>query len=383
MRGLGTALFGFVVELPLSICGSFSWYAYSCRRFEGSPFRDRASGDKLDGLYYFFKSTPLNKLIISYHAMLFCLSPAGGAPPHRHFQVEQWVVGVSRLWGTSTRRAWPWHPNRSLLPILKYQAALSSSIVMAQENPAISLAIAVFVTFTFFPLAIKYWYRAQSRHFAFHEISMTFLGKSSCRFRIILLFLAKNRYAWAASTKALRTCLFPVFVIDPFLTFSPLECSEGTRPRKAMSFPGVSKRVRSQSWEAIVAATIREIPRMAWRDLINSCRLLWRDWRRICSVNRWTRLIQSVTVSIYSWSTNTWAECGNATEDSQLKWVFVHIVFPGKTMSCRSRKAPSCCIATRSARVASIRARTKSRKASSSGVGTYTGVSSPARCNLA
>ena len=47
----------------------------------------------------------------------------------------------------------------------------------------------------------------------------------------------------------------------PF-TRSPLECSEGMRPRKAISFPGVSKRVRSPSSAAMVAATMRDIPRM-------------------------------------------------------------------------------------------------------------------------
>jgi hypothetical protein len=35
------------------------------------------------------------------------LSPAGGAPPHRHFSVELQGIEVSRLRGTSTRRAWP------------------------------------------------------------------------------------------------------------------------------------------------------------------------------------------------------------------------------------------------------------------------------------
>ena len=53
MRGLGTVWIGFVVELPLSKDGSFSYYAYSHSIFEGSPNRDRAPGDKLEGLCVF------------------------------------------------------------------------------------------------------------------------------------------------------------------------------------------------------------------------------------------------------------------------------------------------------------------------------------------
>ncbi len=53
MRGLGTVWIGFVVELPQSKDGSFSCSAYSHSAFEGSPNRDRAPGDKLEGLCVF------------------------------------------------------------------------------------------------------------------------------------------------------------------------------------------------------------------------------------------------------------------------------------------------------------------------------------------
>lgn len=46
-------------------------------------------------------------------------------------------------------------PIYSLLPMIKSYAALGRTCAIAQEKPAISLAIAVFTTFVFFPLATK------------------------------------------------------------------------------------------------------------------------------------------------------------------------------------------------------------------------------------
>ena len=50
MRGLVTAGFGFVVELPLSKDGSFSRNAYSHSAFEGSPVHDRVPANELEGM---------------------------------------------------------------------------------------------------------------------------------------------------------------------------------------------------------------------------------------------------------------------------------------------------------------------------------------------
>ena len=59
MRGLGIVWIGYVVELPLSLLlskgGSFSGYAYSHKTIEGSPERDRATGNKLEGLFFFYQ----------------------------------------------------------------------------------------------------------------------------------------------------------------------------------------------------------------------------------------------------------------------------------------------------------------------------------------
>jgi hypothetical protein len=54
IRGLDTAGLGFVVELPRSINGSFSQKAYSDRLCEGSPNRDRAPNQTLDGYFCSF-----------------------------------------------------------------------------------------------------------------------------------------------------------------------------------------------------------------------------------------------------------------------------------------------------------------------------------------
>jgi hypothetical protein len=44
------------------------------------------------------------------------------------------------------------------------QVAFDTFIAIVQEEPAISLAIAVLATVAFFPFAVKYWKRVQSRH---------------------------------------------------------------------------------------------------------------------------------------------------------------------------------------------------------------------------
>ena len=49
IRGLATAGLGFVVELPQSTSGSFGRKAYSDRSGEGSPNRNRAPIQTLDG----------------------------------------------------------------------------------------------------------------------------------------------------------------------------------------------------------------------------------------------------------------------------------------------------------------------------------------------
>jgi len=59
IRGLGTACFGFVAELPRSEVVSFGIITYSHRKYEGSPDRDRASDYRLESLSCSLKIVPL------------------------------------------------------------------------------------------------------------------------------------------------------------------------------------------------------------------------------------------------------------------------------------------------------------------------------------
>src|SRR5207245_372075 len=53
--------------------------------------------------------------------------------------------------------------------------------------------------------------------------------------------------------------------MGPWRRESPLESSLGTRPRKAASWRGLSKRVRSPISASMVTATVSWTPRRAWR----------------------------------------------------------------------------------------------------------------------
>jgi len=66
---------------------------------------------------------------------------------------------------------------------------------------------------------------------AFQEISRMLCGKFSCLLSNSRLTLALYRYDQAASTSIRRTCVLPALVIGPRLMLSPVEYSDGTRPR--------------------------------------------------------------------------------------------------------------------------------------------------------
>src|SRR5271168_5250238 len=56
---------------------------------------------------------------------------------------------------------------------------------------------------------------------------------------------AGNRYLQAASISIRRAAPFPAFVMPPCRFVAPLECSDGTRPRYAISWRGLAKRTIS------------------------------------------------------------------------------------------------------------------------------------------
>ena len=61
----------------------------------------------------------------------------------------------------------------------------------------------------------------------------------------------------------LRAAPLPAFVMPPWRRVLPLECSDGTRPRYAMSWRGLAKRVMSPSSATSVAAATSAMPRSA------------------------------------------------------------------------------------------------------------------------
>src|SRR5271166_1554928 len=60
-----------------------------------------------------------------------------------------------------------------------------------------------------------------------------------------------------------RAAPFPAFVMPLWRRVAPLECSDGTRPRYAISWRGLLKRVMSPSSATSVTAATRATPRRA------------------------------------------------------------------------------------------------------------------------
>ncbi len=91
---------------------------------------------------------------------LFLFFQRASAPFNHRWELSQDLI--PRMGPRITRRrilgleGADYSPKLSLLLMLKSYAALGRAWAIAQEKPAISLAIAVFATFDFFPLAIKY-----------------------------------------------------------------------------------------------------------------------------------------------------------------------------------------------------------------------------------
>ena len=111
------------------------------RRLGGSPNRDRTSYHVLE--FCLFKKNRTN------------LTVADLPPPRMASKMH--VGGGGKIGGSFAQISW----------------------AIAQENPTISLAIAVFIKFAFFPRATNCWYRLQSLTCAFQAISLTLSGTSS------------------------------------------------------------------------------------------------------------------------------------------------------------------------------------------------------------
>jgi sirohydrochlorin ferrochelatase len=111
-----------------------------------------------------------------------------------------------------------------------FRAAITSRL-MAQTNAASSRAIAVATTVLRLPLRSSARKRRHSRVCAFHAISRTRRGAAATFACFSRPTRAGCRYAQAASTRMRRARALPALVMPPRLTLSPVELSEGTRPR--------------------------------------------------------------------------------------------------------------------------------------------------------
>ena len=166
-------------------------------------------------------------------------------------------------------------------------------------------------------------------------------------------------------------------------TLAPLECSEGTRPSQAISWRGLAKRRKSPTSATSTTAERRATPRIACRAATTGASDQPATSSRICASRRSRRRSASSIASIGSCSTACCAGCPKRSPASQRRCAGDHVVRPVKTRSWRSRKPCSCWRARRTASMAAVRARTRSRIASCVGSGIQTAVSSPARCSRA
>jgi hypothetical protein len=72
------------------------------------------------------------------------------------------------------------------------------------------------------------------------------------------------RFCYEAGPISMRRAApLPALVMPPWRRVRPLECSDGTRPRYAMSWRGLVKRVMSPSSATKVAAATSRTPRKA------------------------------------------------------------------------------------------------------------------------
>src|SRR3990167_4643285 len=133
---------------------------------------------------------------------------------------------------------------------------------MAQMNTVSSRAIAGATLGFAFPRATSFRKRDVRRSWAFHAMSQTVFGNASCRYSICRPMRGTPWYAHAASASKRRACGLPALVIPPRRTLGPLEYSEGTRPRYAISSRGCVNRRMSPISVTRPTAVTHETPRL-------------------------------------------------------------------------------------------------------------------------
>jgi hypothetical protein len=150
-----------------------------------------------------------------------------------------------------------------------------------------------------------------------------------------------------------------------------------------MRWRGLSKRVRSPRAATVVTATVHCTPRRAWSAATTGgtrqgVPCAWRSCARRCR-----RSVGSLTARTYAWHTMCGAGVGQTPAERHRRWAGFPAAWPVERMSCRRTKACRRHVAAVRARSASARARHSARMASSSTLGTETGVRSPERIKRA
>ncbi|CAA9501411.1 MAG: hypothetical protein AVDCRST_MAG31-407 [uncultured Sphingomonas sp.] len=113
-----------------------------------------------------------------------------------------------------------------------------------------------------------------------------------------------------------RASGLPALVIAPCRRLLPLECSEGTRPRQAISRRGLSNRRMSPTSVTSAEATTRGTPRIACGASTTGAMLQPGTRSRMRPVRRSTRASISLAASRYSWQATCWAGCGKVWPSS-------------------------------------------------------------------
>src|SRR5215217_6316256 len=165
--------------------------------------------------------------------------------------------------------------------------------------------------------------------------------------------------------------------MPPRSTLEPLECSDGTRPSQAISCRGVAKRRKSPTSAASTTAERKAMPRIACKAVTTGASDQSGTSSLTCWPRRSRRCSASLIASICSCSTICWAGWAKRSPASQRRWAGDQVLRPVKTRPWRRRKPWSCCLARRTASIAAVRARTRSRIASWAVSGTQTAVSVP------
>ena len=117
------------------------------------------------------------------------------------------------------------------LSMVSRSGVSDTSWAMAHINALSSRAMATTTWLAFFPLALICRWRLHTRTWAFQLlfwIDLDTFSRRSCSCR---LTFAGSREAQAPSTSARRAWLLPVLVMPPCRRRSPVEYSEGVKPR--------------------------------------------------------------------------------------------------------------------------------------------------------